>query len=214
MMSEADRSVDRSERTRIARRYRVLGYDVQENPGPDRLPDFMRGASPDIVARSASDNVVIEVKRHASLKGSNDLVSLAECVSNQPDWRFELVVVHDEGNNGLTSEAAYRSWQEKVRLAMANQLPDMAFIYVTNILVLMAHDLAKKARVPVAGRTDRDLFLDLGFKGILPESLLDRGLSALTRRDDLPHTVGHVAYPTPPELQDLLLLLEETRQLL
>ena len=81
-----DPDIEGRAQKRIAREYRLLGYDVVEHPTSDGLPEFMVGAISDIVARSASDNVVIEVKRHGSLKGSNDLVNIAERVSKHLSW--------------------------------------------------------------------------------------------------------------------------------
>jgi hypothetical protein len=107
MMVQVDRVIERSTQRRVTRKYKTLGYEVLENPGPDLLPDFMQGVAPDIIARSSSDNVVIEVKGHASLKGSNDLVGIAERVSGHPDWRFELVVVDEAGDSVSASDADY-----------------------------------------------------------------------------------------------------------
>lgn len=78
---------------RIARKYKLLGYEVLENPEADLLPEFMHGVSPNIVAQSNSDNVIIEVKTNSSLKGSNDLIGIAERVLSHSDWRFELVIL-------------------------------------------------------------------------------------------------------------------------
>ncbi len=75
-MLQPDQDREHRAQKTVARRYKSLGYDVVEHPAPDRLPSFLRGVTPDIVARSDSDNVIIEVKRHASLKGSNDLAAI------------------------------------------------------------------------------------------------------------------------------------------
>ena len=53
-MSQINHVAERSAQKRVARKYKSLGYEVIENPGPDLLPDFMRGVVPDIVARSKS----------------------------------------------------------------------------------------------------------------------------------------------------------------
>ncbi len=85
-MLQPDQDREHRAQKTVARKYKSLGYDVVEHPAPDRLPSFLRGVTPDIVARSDSDNVIIEVKRHASLKGSNDLVNLADRISGYPNW--------------------------------------------------------------------------------------------------------------------------------
>lgn len=213
-MPQVDHMTELAAQKRLARKYKVLGYDVQENPGPDRLPDFMRGAAPDIVARSLSDNVVIEIKRHASLKGSNDIIGIAERVSGHPDWRFELVVLEDEHDNGVSSEVDYQKLLEKVHAATSNRLFDMAFVYLVNVLVQTARDLANKSGVSVSDRGDRTLFLDMGFKGILPNGLVEQCLSALSMRNHLAHAHTGTASPLEKEVQGLLRLCEEVRGLL
>lgn len=199
---------------RLARKYKVLGYDVHENPGPDRLPDFMRDAAPDIVARSSSDNVVIEIRRHAALKGSNEIVGIAELVSGHADWRFELVVLEDEHAKAVSSETDYRSLLEKVHAATSARLFDMAFIYLVNVLVQTARDLARRNDVPAGDRGDRTLFLDMGFRGVLPDTLVERCLSALSMRNDLAHAHTGPVGASEKEVQELLKLCEEVRGLL
>ena len=211
MMAKVDSLTERSAQRRVARKYKTLGYEVQENPGAELLPDFMRGVSPDIVARSSSDNVVIEVKQHASLKGSNDLVGIAERVSGHPDWRFELVVV-DEAGGGPVSDAEYARLLERVHIAMSHQMFDMAFIYLTNVLVRTARDLAKKNGISFMNKADRILFLDLGFKGILPNDLLELCRSALSKGNDLAHA-SDKATPSADDVQSLAKLCGSLREL-
>jgi len=212
MMVQVDRVMERSAQRRIARKYKTLGYEVLENPGPDLLPDFMRGVAPDIVARSSSDNVVIEVKQHASLKGSNDLVGIAERVSGHPDWRFKLVVVDEAENIKSNSDEDYKKLLEKVNIATSYQLFDMAFVYLVNVLVRTAHDLAKKSGIPTT-KADRSLFLDLGFKGVLPNDLLELCLDALSTRNNLVHALDRTS-PSADDVQSLLRLYEVLKQLL
>ncbi len=199
---------------RLASRYKSLGYDVQENPGPDRLPDFMHGAAPDIVARSLSDNVVIKIKRHASLKGSNDIVGIAERISVHPDWRFELVVIKDERADGAASEKNYQILLDKVHAATSNRLFDVAYIYLVTILVQMARDLWRKNNAALSEKGDRSLFIDMGFKGILPDRLVEQCLSALSMRVNLATDHTAAASLSETEVQGLLRLCDEVRGLL
>ena len=214
MTPRSDAAIDRNAQKRVARKYKALGYRVEENPGPDLLPDFMRGVTPDIVARSDSDNVVIEVKRHVALKGSNDLVGIAERLSDHPDWRFELVVMDDADSRGRTSDADDAMMLMRVEAATRHQLFDLAFVYLANVLVRLAVDLAKGNGIQVAGRTDRDLLLELGFKGAVPGVMLEDCLSALAVRNNLAHAPGVTGIPSMDDVQNLLRLCEGLRQLL
>jgi hypothetical protein len=214
-MTQADQNVEVRAQKKIARKYKILGYDVLENPDPRLLPEFMRGITPDIIARSKSDNVVIEVKNYASLKGSNDLISIAERVSGQPEWRFELVVLDENNEDQLAASGVeYERLLEEVRIATNVQLFDMAYVYLVNVLMKATRDLAGKYNIKYHGKTDRNLLIDLGFKGVLPKDLLQQCLSALSRRNKLAHARGELDNPSADDLNDLLWLYEQLQQLL
>ena len=213
-MAQARQNTGILAQQRIARKYRLLGYDVLENPEADRLPEFMRGVTPDIVAQSKSDNVVIEVKRHSSLQGSNDLVGIAERVSGHPEWRFELVVLDDDEQTRPVRPAMdYDSLLKKVQLATSAHLPDMAYAYLADIMVAIARDLASQYNVNFKDKSDRNLFADLGFKGILPEALTVDCLSVLSTRNNLLHALDDGEGPSEADLQRLLQLCEQLKEL-
>jgi len=214
-MAQARQNTGILAQQRIARKYRLLGYDVLENPEADRLPEFMRGVTPDIVAQSKSDNVVIEVKRHSSLQGSNDLVGIAERVSGHPEWRFELVVLDDDEQTRPVRPAMdYDSLLKKVQLATSAHLPDMAYAYLADTMVTIARDLASQYNVNFKDKSDRSLFADLGFKGILPEALVEDCLSVLSTRNNLLHALDDGEGPSEADLQRLLQLCEQLKELL
>lgn len=79
----------------IAREYRQKGYKVSVEPSPSELPDFLKNYSPDIVASSKDEIVVIEVKSRTSLSSEHEVQELARLVDAEPGWRFELVLVQD-----------------------------------------------------------------------------------------------------------------------
>jgi len=180
-----DEDSERRAQRRIARKYRALGYDVQEQPAADLLPAFLHGVAPDLIARDGSDHVVIQVKRNAALKGSNDLIHLAALVSGQPGWRFELVVLDDrETEPAADADIDVDRAREKVTAAINAGLVDIAHVYLADILVRTARDLAEIHRVRSDNKSDRDLFADLALRGILPQALLQQCLDALAARDD------------------------------
>ena len=202
-------------RRRIVRKYKLLGYEVLENPESDFLPEFMHGVRPDIVAQSKSDNVVIEVKKSSSLKGSNDLVRIAERISNHPEWRFELVVLDEDEQTRIANPATiYDSLLKKFQIATSTHLSGMAYTYLTYILVMIAHDLARKYSIKFKDRTDENLFTDLGFRGVLPASLTQECLSVLSARNNLIHMLEEGGDPSEADLRHLLQLCEQMKAFL
>ena len=214
MTTQARQDAGALAQRKVARKYKLLGYEVLESPGADRLPEFMQGMRPDIVARSALDNVVIEVKPRSALKGANDLVDMAERVSGHPDWRFELVVL-DEGERGRRPGAgpSRDDLFRTVQAAADARLTDVAAVYLAQVLVTAARDLARRHKAAVRGRADRVLFTELGFHGVLPQALVQRCLAVLDRRNDLVHAPNGGEPPSMPELRDLLELCEQVKGL-
>ena len=119
-------------RQTAARQYRKLGYDVVECPSGDQLPPFLRGLSPDLIATSEADRVVLEIKRAADLKGSNELKELAAAVDQHTGWRFELIALGPSPRDvvppsettldRLTERALalYRRWFSRCRAALCS----------------------------------------------------------------------------------------------
>ena len=142
---------------RVARQYKALGYDVLEQPASELLPAFMQGVRPDIVARSTSDNVVIEVKTPASLKGSNNFVGIAERVSHHPDWRFELVVLGEEERLDR-SEADHERLLATVRVAVEAGQTEVAYAFLVDVVVETARHLAGVHGIRPGGKSDRGWF--------------------------------------------------------
>jgi hypothetical protein len=76
----------------VAARLRAQGYEVTVLPTGEQLPPFLQRFRPDLVARRGDDHVVVEIKRRTSGKSGAEVSQLAEVISNQPNWRFELVL--------------------------------------------------------------------------------------------------------------------------
>jgi hypothetical protein len=210
----SDQDTELREQRRVARKYRLLGYDVQENPAPDALPPFLRGLSPDIVARSPDDNVVVEVKYNAALKGSNDLVRTAEAVAGHEDWRFELVTLGTRPSDEAGGrERDFSQITQKVNAAIGGKLYDLAFVYLAEILVQSAHDLARAHKLKRKAAKDRDVFLDLGFMGVMPDEMVQKCLDALTARSALIRPSADAREPREGDVTGLLELCQQVRDL-
>jgi hypothetical protein len=79
--------------TEIASEYRAKGYAVTVNPSANETPEFLREWSPDVIAVSKGDRVVIEVKSAPDIE-SDRTIRIAEAVAANPPWRFELVTAN------------------------------------------------------------------------------------------------------------------------
>src|SRR5689334_13639593 len=76
----------------IAREYESRGYRVVVEPGEPDLPNWLQTLRPDLLAQGNGENVIVEVRSSASIRGSQDVSEIAEMIDEHPEWRFELVV--------------------------------------------------------------------------------------------------------------------------
>lgn len=102
---------------------------------------------------------------------------------------------------------------EKTELATNANLPEVAYIYLANIMVGQGHDLAERHNVKVKGKTDRDLFLDLNFKGVLPGEMTQECLSVLSTRNELARIFDETVKPSDKDLKRLLQLCRHLEEL-
>jgi REase_AHJR-like protein len=108
---EAIASLERQRARAIAEEYRSRGYAVIEEPSPDQLPEFLSGYTPDLLIRKGNEAVVVEVKSRSSLAKDPRVRDLARLLQAKPNWRFELVVLGEEGN--LSSPEGTRPFERE-----------------------------------------------------------------------------------------------------
>jgi REase_AHJR-like protein len=85
-MNSFDRETYRQKLQDIAAEYEARGYDVLVEPGPEKLPAFLAGFRPDLVARGPHKSVVIEGKVGTETAVSERFRDLAETIQRQPGW--------------------------------------------------------------------------------------------------------------------------------
>lgn len=75
---------------RLVPELQAEGYEVFLHPNRTLVPEFLKGYAPDILARRADKNVVIEVKRR-STNPDEKLEGLAKRFENKKDWEFRVI---------------------------------------------------------------------------------------------------------------------------
>lgn len=110
----------------VAREYRQRGYDVLMDPQANELPDFLATFRVDMLARSADENVIVEVRTQASLADAPELDAIAQALEHKPSWRFELVVTNPRDQTLLQFKDARSLSRQDIsyRLQEAQQLSD------------------------------------------------------------------------------------------
>ena len=127
------------------------------------------------------------------------------------NWWFFRMSKSEQRHLPVTT--GYKELLEKVQIATSVHLPDMAYIYLVSVLVARAYDLAAKHNMKFKDKTDKSLFSDLGFRGVLPDALTEECLSALLIRNGLAHTFNGAAKPSDKDLIRLLQLCRKLEEL-
>jgi REase_AHJR-like len=117
--------IQKRERSRLldlANEYKAKGYKVIIEPRPCERPLFLINFRPDLIAMSARDNVVFEVKTKNSFKDSDDLDEIAQVVGAQDNWRFELVITNPrfKTHNDISLKTCKTRLNEARRLLKQN----------------------------------------------------------------------------------------------
>ena len=118
---------------KVAEDYRRRGYTVAVMPTGSDLPEFFADYQPDLIARSRTESVAVEVKVGTRTSVAERFQEIAERINRQPGWRFSLVYISPSGPDHVmeADPAPLPQLQERAReadtLLQANQ-PEAAFL--------------------------------------------------------------------------------------
>jgi hypothetical protein len=107
-------SPERDRIEQVASEYEARGYTVLRDAS--QLPDFLSPYRPDVVAISAKDNVVVEVKALRSPAPDRMVDRLASAIREQSGWRFELITIDTPESEPISLEDARRTIDAAHRL--------------------------------------------------------------------------------------------------
>jgi uncharacterized protein YutE (UPF0331/DUF86 family) len=132
----------------LASEYRAKGYEVHVHPDRSHLPSFLVGFSPDMIALSPQDKVVIQIKT-AQAFDPEQVQKLAEFVEGQPLWRYEVALVNLPAAPDVPAEEELAAEDQVTQLiANAELLADQNQIEAAALLAWSAVEaiLRRRAR--------------------------------------------------------------------
>jgi hypothetical protein len=172
----------------VAREYRQRGYDVIIEPSSDQLPEFLAPFRIDMLACSAEENVIVEVRTQESLVDAPELDAVAQALHDQPSWRFELVVTNpkDRSPLQLKDAASLNQLDITYRLGEARQLSNQehgeaALLLAWSATEALLRAIADEEAIPVAQHNPSQLTKSLFTYGVLDKEqyqILQQGLQA------------------------------------
>jgi len=174
----------------IAQQYRADGYEVIVEPKSE-LPENLSDLHPDLLAKRGSERVVVGLKRRVA---NPNLRRLAEAVSREPGWRFDLVIYEpdlEDSGRPIKKESIKTALKDAERIADSNQL-QVGLLAVSSafeaaaVLALQKHGIE---RVPTAA----NLLKTLASEGLIS----DDEYNVLGEISRLRNRVAHGALEQP-----------------
>ena len=194
----------------VARQYRRAGYDVLRPGAGGNQADFLEGYTPDLIATRNDDCVVIEVKRAGSLRSSNDLTEIAEAVSRQGGWRFELIVIPSDDDVEFISTEKVEELKSHGDRVYESGLQAAAYLFLTSILEELVGDLSLKHGLPARRLSTESLSRLLVTDGVIPAEVYEQIKAILSQRHRLAH-VRSGDKPSRRDLETLIRLIDELK---
>ena len=192
-MKSSDQEAYRRKLQEITAEYTARGYEVIVEPGPDKLPEFLAGFRPDLVARGPNESVVIEVKVGIKTAASERFRELAETIQRQPGWRFSLVVI-DPGSDEVAPLTQQLLDRKRIadRLTSADELlkagaTDAAFLMMWTAVEALLRHIATREGLPLERVPSSALMKEMFSLGILSRHDLDIAQRAFSVRNSLVH---------------------------
>lgn len=158
----------------VAREYRHRGYDVTIEPKSEQLPGFLAHFRIDMLAHSAEENVIVEVRTQESLADAPELDAIAQALHDQPSWRFELVVTNPKERSllQLKDATSLNGRDITYRLREARQLSDQehgeaALVLAWSATEALLRTIAHEEAIPVRPNNPSQLTKSLFTYGVL-----------------------------------------------
>lgn len=105
-----------NELRRVAKQYQDEGYTVTLRPRGDAVPAFAREFDLDLIAARGTESVIVEVSENRSaLASDTQALQLADAISKQPGWRFDVVVIQSDRDTRNPTARAGEPTAEQVR---------------------------------------------------------------------------------------------------
>lgn len=203
---------------KVAEDYRRRGYMVAVMPTGSDLPEFFAGYQPDLIARSPTESVAVEVKVGTRTSVAERFQEIAERINRQPGWRFSLVYISpSEPEHVMEADPApLPQLQERAReadtLLQANQ-PEAAFLLYWSTVEGSLRLLGRRAHLPLENLPSSALIRELYSSGELSREDFEALMRLLPVRNSLVHgLVGRTERADVEPLRGLVnTLLENAR---
>jgi hypothetical protein len=190
----------------LAAEFQRKGYSVRIRPVPGELPAFLSGFAPDLIATSSSGNVVVQVKS-SSRFSPDEAQRLAEVVSQNPLWRFELVFVSPPvapdvpAQEELAADEQVTRMLDDAEVLSRNGHLDAAGLIAWSAVETILRRRAQSAAPELERQSSARVLKQLYSLGRLDSGLYEKLLRLMEFRNAVAHGFQpRIAAPTIPDL--------------
>jgi uncharacterized protein YutE (UPF0331/DUF86 family) len=169
----------------VANEYKSRGYSVFVNPKAPDLPNFLVELQPAMIVKNKNENIVVEVKTHASLKNDSTIQRLAEVIQNHPDWRFELVMISSGAEQQRDADPQFILGE--VGKLQNSGYNDAALLLVWGAIEIGLRRLAKKENIELEKKSPEYLIKELTSLGLLDDDVYNVLWEAKKSRNAIAH---------------------------
>lgn len=193
---------------KVAEDYRRRGYDVDVMPRESRVPEFLGGIQPDLIARSPAESVVVKVQIGARTSVAERFGEIAERVSRQPGWRFSLVFVNPNDPDEITEAEPDSLPVLRERVRKAEALAQEGHAEAAVLLFFSAFEgilrsLGQRAHLPLESLPPSALIRELYSAGEINREQFETLMRLLPIRDRLAHGLRAQESPDLEQLRRL-----------
>jgi hypothetical protein len=124
---------------RLEREFESNGYQVLVEPEAEKLPQFLIGYQPNLIAHKPGETVIVEVATTAHLvEHAAQFQAVAREIQRHPDWRFEVVLTNPRRSTAPESGDDSVSFNKRttyIRLGQVQELLDAHYTQAAFLLL-------------------------------------------------------------------------------
>jgi hypothetical protein len=189
----------------LARQYGNKGFDVFTDLAGFKSPPSYGGFTPDLVAKKGDQVILVEVVQNSrdATRKDDEVAQFARYASEQPNVRFDLVVVRPDTAKQISPRAILRHLRGRTlkELEVTSELLPEAFVVLYAIAVedLLISAAAKK-EVEIGRFKDLpDLALHLQQKGVITPTIVEFANDAWESRNRVLHNHQRDLFKLDPQ---------------
>ena len=184
-----------------AQDYRGQGFEVQEKPLPDSMPDFLREFQPDLILKTPEGrHILAEVKAKGIVRRVDYWPRLRDAIAAHPEWELRLIVNNRReeelinASKPLIAQDEVETWLKAGQRLSRQNLPEAALLIIWSALESILRDQAQAEKLKLQSEDPEVLIttltsegsLDYDDYGALMKILPMRNQAAHGRRPDNP----------------------------